>query len=206
MVEHCWYMVCWRAPKSTSLKGQHPTAIDRYYAVCEPLRYANKINIRVAWIFIILAWVLGALCTFGAFFSSSNDQSQELVAMLSCEGACVVPVNNFFVPCFVMIGIYERIYTVARNQVRLIKIMEDRTFTLEDSRRAQRNREHKAAKTLGIIMGVFIGCYLPYYIVNLIFFFFIVRIPEVLFTAVLCLVYINSAFNPLIYAFFYPWF
>ncbi|XP_066569476.1 trace amine-associated receptor 7b-like [Amia ocellicauda] len=73
-------------------------------------------------------------------------------------------------------------------------------------RRAQRNREHKAAKTLGIVMGVFIGCYLPYYIVNMLELFFNVMIPRVVIDAVLCLASINSAFNPLIYAFFYPWF
>ncbi|XP_066569639.1 trace amine-associated receptor 9-like [Amia ocellicauda] len=104
-------------------------------------------------------------------------------------------------------GLYARIYTVARNQARLIQIMEDRTFTLEDSRRrAQRNREQKAAKTLGIVMGVFIVCWLPYYIVNILYLCFNVMIPQIVNDAVICLSYINSTFNPLIYAFFYPWF
>ncbi|XP_066554389.1 trace amine-associated receptor 1-like [Amia ocellicauda] len=73
-------------------------------------------------------------------------------------------------------------------------------------RRAQRNREHKAAKTLGIVMGVFIVCWLPFYIVNILYLCFNVMIPQVVTDAVICLSYINSTFNPLIYAFFYPWF
>ncbi|XP_066569742.1 trace amine-associated receptor 13c-like [Amia ocellicauda] len=226
MVETCWYMGSFYCKLhiyfeilfgNTSVFHLCFIAIDRYYAVCKPLRYANKINIRVSWIFVSLAWVLGALYCFAMnYYISSDKHVQELVEQLSCEGNCLFVTNKvwdymdkitFFVPCFVMIGIYARIYTVARNQARLIKIMEDRTFTLENSRRrAQRNREQKAAKTLGIVMGVFIGCYLPFYIVIILYQYFNIMIPGKVFDAFICLAYINSTFNPLIYAFFYPWF
>ncbi|XP_066569768.1 trace amine-associated receptor 4-like [Amia ocellicauda] len=226
IVEMCWYMgsfyckliICFEILfANTSVFHLCFIAIDRYYAVCEPLHYANKINIRVAWIFITIAWVLGALYSFGLLYTRPNDTSiDESFVRLSCEGACSLLYHKiweyldaltFFVPCFVMIGIYAHIFTVARNQARLIKIMEDRTFTLKDStRRAQRNREQKAAKTLGIVMGVFIFCSLPVYIVTMIGTYLNIIIPDKLYDAFLCLAYINSTFNPLIYAFFYPWF
>ncbi|XP_066571158.1 trace amine-associated receptor 9-like [Amia ocellicauda] len=225
-VETCWYMGSFFCKLHTTVDILLCTtsvyhlciiAIDRYYAVCEPLHYANKITVRVAWIFITLGWVFPVIYSFGVIYTKANDRGlEELVAVLSCEGGCFLFFNKpwailnaviFYAPCFGMIGIYARIFTVARTQARLIQTMEDRTFSLEDStRRAQRNREQKAAKTLGIVMGVFLVCWHPYVIDTMIDVYINFTTPAAVYDGANWMVYINSAFNPLIYAFFYPWF
>ncbi|XP_041107406.1 trace amine-associated receptor 13c-like [Polyodon spathula] len=225
-VENCWYMgpvfctlhTCIDVLLCTaSIFNLCFIAIDRYYAVCDPLRYASKINFRVAWVFIALAWVLPAMYSFGLIYTKSNDKGlEDLVAILSCEGGCLLLFNKlwamldalvFFVPCFAMIGIYARIFTVARKQARMIQSMENRTHSKEDNKsRANRNREQKAAKTLGIVMGVFLICWVPYFTDTMIDVYVNFTTPLAVFDGLIWLGYINSTFNPLIYAFFYPWF
>ncbi|XP_058880761.1 trace amine-associated receptor 1-like [Acipenser ruthenus] len=172
-VENCWYM---------------GPVFYRYYAVCDPLRYASKISFRVAWLFIALGWVLPAIYSFGLIYTKSNDKGlEDLVAILSC--------------------IYARIFTVAKKQARMIQSMESRTHSKEDKKsRAKRSREQKAAKTLGIVMGVFLVCWVPYFTDTMIDVYINFTTPSVVFDGLIWLGYINSTFNPLIYAFFYPWF
>lgn len=64
-------------------------------------------------------------------------------------------------------------------------------------------REQKAAKTLGIVVGVFIICWLPFFVTNVLFGLCntsCVSNPDLLFPVFTWLGYLNSGVNPVIYA------
>ncbi|XP_043103380.1 adrenoceptor beta 3a isoform X2 [Puntigrus tetrazona] len=60
-------------------------------------------------------------------------------------------------------------------------------------------KEHKALKTLGIIMGVFTLCWLPFFVVNIIKVFDRQLLDKDIFRFLNWLGYINSGLNPIIY-------
>lgn len=60
-------------------------------------------------------------------------------------------------------------------------------------------KEHKALKTLGIIMGVFTLCWLPFFVVNIIKVFDRNMLDKDIFRFLNWLGYINSGLNPIIY-------
>ncbi|XP_050084076.1 uncharacterized protein LOC126570386 isoform X2 [Anopheles aquasalis] len=65
--------------------------------------------------------------------------------------------------------------------------------------------EHKAARTLGIIMGVFLLCWLPFflwYVITSLCGEEACPCPEVVITVLFWIGYFNSTLNPLIYAYF----
>ncbi|XP_039605875.1 trace amine-associated receptor 8a-like [Polypterus senegalus] len=227
MVETCWYLGPFFCRLHTCIDMLLCTAsifhlcfisIDRYYAVCDPLHYANKINTNVICLFIALAWIIPAIYSLSLIYTKSNDQGlEDLVNILSCDGGCLLLFNKlwalldavtFFGPCFVMIAIYAYIFKVAKKQACKIQLMEEKINSLEEckSKESKKNREQKAAKTLGIVMGVFLLCWVPYFTDTAVDAYVNFSTPSVVFDGLIWLGYINSAFNPLIYAFFYPWF
>ncbi|XP_073963138.1 octopamine receptor in mushroom bodies [Choristoneura fumiferana] len=62
--------------------------------------------------------------------------------------------------------------------------------------------ETKAAKTLGIIVGGFVFCWLPFFSVYVVRAFCGDCVPSIMFSVLFWLGYCNSAINPLIYALF----
>ncbi|XP_072025485.1 histamine H1 receptor-like [Amphiura filiformis] len=71
--------------------------------------------------------------------------------------------------------------------------------TLKRIRKMSITKEKKAAKQLGIIVGCFVSCWLPYFIVFLIVAFCEKCVHPEVYNALIWLGYINSTLNPFIY-------
>ncbi|XP_006013069.1 trace amine-associated receptor 13c-like [Latimeria chalumnae] len=192
-------------------------AVDRYYAVCEPLLYSTKITIPVAGVFVTISWVISIIYTYGLLYSKANIAGMEnYISSISCQGSCILLYNKlwgtldsllaFFIPCSVMIGLYTKVFIVARRHARFINCIAEKNSSLNIKGKFSRNKETKAAKTLGIVMGVFVLCWLPFFLNSIIDPHIGFSSPETVFDTLVWLGYFNSTFNPIIYAFFYPWF
>ncbi|XP_073998684.1 octopamine-Tyramine receptor [Rhodnius prolixus] len=74
---------------------------------------------------------------------------------------------------------------------------------IEEKQRISLSKERRAARTLGIIMGVFVVCWLPFFLMYVILPFCSVCCPSDKFiNFITWLGYINSALNPIIYTIF----
>ncbi|KAM6946066.1 trace amine-associated receptor 13c-like [Aplochiton taeniatus] len=107
-------------------------AVDRYEAVCNPLRYTNNITMSVAWLMVLACWVVAALYSYSLIYSKVNVAGMEdYVDSIYCLGSCNVIFNNlwlainplilFFLPCTVMVGLYLQIFLVVKKQLRKIQ-------------------------------------------------------------------------------------
>ncbi|XP_069041639.1 trace amine-associated receptor 1-like [Lepisosteus oculatus] len=194
-------------------------SIDRYYAVCEPLKYQTKITIYVALFMVVISWSVSAVIGFGLIFLELNIKGIEDVYYenIYCVGGCTLIQTEisslissllaFYIPGFIMLGIYLNIFLVARRQARAIEGLVSQSKSSEDSKTMTSSKtERKAAKALGIVMGVFLCCWMPCFLTVSLDPIFNYSTPPVLFDTLVWLGYLNSTFNPLVYAFFYSWF
>ncbi|KAM9339677.1 trace amine-associated receptor 1-like [Symphorus nematophorus] len=154
-------------------------SVDRYYAVCQPLRYRTKINVRVIVIMILVSWTISAL-------------------VLSIIG--LADVFGFHLPASIMSVLYLKVLLVAKRQARSIQ------NTTCQSTKSESKMERKATKTLAIVMGIFLICWSPFFLCWTVALFMRNKIPVLVFYALAWLGWSNSMLNPFIYAFFYSWF
>ncbi|XP_032643372.1 trace amine-associated receptor 4-like [Chelonoidis abingdonii] len=226
-IESCWYfgdrfckiltccdiMLC-----TTSIFHLCFISVDRYYAVCDPLYYVTKITIPVIVLFLLISWSVPFLFAFGLVFSELNIVGiEEYVTSIDCCGFCALIFNKlwgvmasliaFFFPGTVMVVIYVHIFTVARKHARQIANIPSAIKCVSAIKnKISTKKENKATKTLSIVMGVFVFCWLPFFILTIADPFLNFSTPEDLYNAFLWLGYCNSTCNPIIYGLFYSWF
>ncbi|XP_065113567.1 trace amine-associated receptor 13c-like [Paramisgurnus dabryanus] len=213
-IETCWYfgdticklfLITIGLFTSTSLCNLVLIAVDRYVAVCHPLLYPQKITMTKTIIIICVSWFCFSAYNILIIVTSSQKTYR-------CYGECGIIASfaliitdvflSFLFPCTIIITLYLRIFYVAYQQVKVINsLMRSGKHLTESS--VRRKSESKAALTLGIIVTVYLFCWIPYFILSLI------PIPGIASTIaylIYWMVYINSGLNPVIYAIFYPWF
>ncbi|KAG5313404.1 DOPR2 protein, partial [Acromyrmex insinuator] len=251
-------------------------SLDRYWAITDPFTYPTRMSRKRAAILIAIVWICSSAISFPAIAWWRAVRTEQVPA-----DKCPFTENlgylifsstiSFYLPLFVMVFTYYRIYRAAVIQTRSLKlgtkqvmmasgeleltlrIHRGGTTTNTDARHLFRtasstpedlqdleepltalhnngltrvpsarisNKQHlgknfslsrklakfakekKAAKTLGIVMGVFIICWLPFFVVNL-WSGFCTRCiwqEEIVSAAVTWLGWINSGMNPVIYA------
>ncbi|XP_066495763.1 D(1) dopamine receptor-like [Tiliqua scincoides] len=212
-------------------------SVDRYWAISSPFRYEQKMTQRVAFVMIGVAWTLSVLISFIPVQLRWHKASELLSAQKADSNGSWSSVENcdsslnrtyaissslisFYIPVAIMIVTYTRIFRIAQRQIRRISSLER---AVERAQSCQSNdcphdvslknsfkKETKVLKTLSIIMGVFVFCWLPFFVLNCIVPFCDRRLHEqgelpcvsdAVFNVFVWFGWANSSINPIIYAF-----
>ncbi|XP_032366197.1 trace amine-associated receptor 13c-like [Etheostoma spectabile] len=184
-------------------------SVDRYVAICDPRHYNTRITVNRVKLSVFLCWL------YSSSYSSPfvKDDLTQPGRYNSCYGECLLVIDyftgimdlvlSFIVPVTLIVALYLRIFAVAVSQARSMRShITAVTLQLSVTPKAKKS-ELKAARTLGVLVVVFLMCFCPYYCVSL--------VGESLVNAsfasyVLFVFFCNSCLNPVIYAFLYPWF
>uniref|UniRef100_T1JPA5 G-protein coupled receptors family 1 profile domain-containing protein n=1 Tax=Strigamia maritima TaxID=126957 RepID=T1JPA5_STRMM len=168
-------------------------------------------NERRATILITGAWVASASISFIPIMLGwySDEPVSFQKEMTDCSlnvnqvYAVVSSLTSFYLPSPIMFYIY---LTQSREIKRLERMMEHVPKNEQKRIKKQSKRftsDTKAIKTLGMIMGVFCICWLPFFLMYLILPFCpSCDIPYEAKSAITWLGYINSSINPCIYGLF----
>ncbi|KAG7509521.1 trace amine-associated receptor 1-like [Solea senegalensis] len=178
-------------------------SVDRYFAVCQPLRYRTKINGRVVGIMILVSWTIAtlntAIQTLQALSKAPNSKKCVLFQPKTQSTMVLGGLFAFGIPAVIMSTIYLKIFMVARKQARSILSMAKSGETVS-------KMEKKATKTLSIVMGIFLLSWTPFVVCITFHRLSNYPIPVHVIQSLKWLGWSNSMLNPFIYAFFYSWF
>uniref|UniRef100_A0A3B4UR79 G-protein coupled receptors family 1 profile domain-containing protein n=1 Tax=Seriola dumerili TaxID=41447 RepID=A0A3B4UR79_SERDU len=181
---------------SVSVGNMVLISIDRYMAICDPMFYSTKVTLRRVQLCVCLYFL-------------KQPENYKL-----CHGECEVInsyaegivdlVVTFLGPILIIILLYMRVFVVAVSQARAMRShITTVTFQRSETVKAKKS-EMKAARTLGVVVLVFLLCSCPYYS------FAVASVNDLVGATSspieIWLLYFNSCLNPVIYVFFYPWF
>uniref|UniRef100_A0A673CL87 G-protein coupled receptors family 1 profile domain-containing protein n=2 Tax=Sphaeramia orbicularis TaxID=375764 RepID=A0A673CL87_9TELE len=197
-------------------------SVDRYWAIASPFKYERKMTHRVAFVMIGVAWTLSILISFIPVqlnWHRDGEEDKSCVANLNRTYAISSSLISFYIPVVIMIATYTRIYRIAQTQIRRITSLERAAEQAqhqghgpnrnqahrpndEASLKSSFKKETKVLKTLSIIMGVFVFCWLPFFVLNCtVPFCDPPCISDTTFTVFVWFGWANSSLNPVIYAF-----
>ncbi|MBN3297427.1 AA1R protein, partial [Amia calva] len=185
-------------------------AIDRYLRVKIPTRYSIIVTQQRAWIAVCTCWLLSTLTGLVPMFGWHNrekllrSEGNATSGNIVCQFTSVMRMDymvyfNFFgwviVPLTIMIGLYAEIFYVIRRQ------LNKRAEATSNSSKYY-DKELKLAKSLALVVFLFAICWLPLHIMNCILFFCPqCHVPKTAMYVGIFMSHVNSAVNPLVYAF-----
>ncbi|KAL7384441.1 hypothetical protein ABVT39_002395 [Epinephelus coioides] len=168
------FLICYCPYYCVALAGNMVLiSVDRYVAICDPLHYTTRVTVKRVKLCVCLCW----LCAVSYCSLLLKDDLTQPGRYNSCHGECVIVINHtagavdlvvtFIVPISVIVVLYMRVFVVAVSQARAMRShITAVTLQLSVSQQTKKS-ELKAARTLGVLVAVFLICFCPYYCVIL---------------------------------------
>ncbi|XP_039979419.1 somatostatin receptor type 5-like [Xiphias gladius] len=175
-------------------------SIDRYLAVVYPIRSAKWRKPQVAKVFNGMVWVVSFLIVLPVTiyshvqeeFNTCNISWPEPRDLWSIVFILCTSILGFFVPLFVISLCY------------LLIVIKVRSAGVRAGLTKRRKSERKVTRMVVIIVLVFVLCWLPFFITNIVNLIYIIPESETSATVYFFLViltYVNSCANPILYGF-----
>ncbi|CDQ85075.1 unnamed protein product [Oncorhynchus mykiss] len=97
-------------------------SLDRYLSISRPVSYGiqrTPARIKAA---IVVVWLLSAVISFPPLLSLDKSKGGVEVCELNNERWYILysTIGSFFAPCLIMIGVYIRIYQIAKQHTRCL--------------------------------------------------------------------------------------
>lgn len=179
-------------------------AYDRFTAITHPLKYILLMKKKKIIGFILFSWfyssiVCWAPVIFGLHEKVVEHSSQCSNSVLNRKSRMLF-ISAIFTPaCFLILYFYFKIFRIARHHAHAIAAVENSIrSTLE---RQFVRSDTKYAKTIAIVIGVFLCLWLPYQICLLLTFIGYTEQNQWVNNYLMLLAFFNSGVNPWLYAF-----
>lgn len=167
-------------------------SIDRYIGVSYPLRYPAIVTEKRGLLALLCVWALSLVISIGPLFGWRQPAPEdEKICQINTDPGYVLfsALGSFYLPLTIILVMYCRVYIVAKRESKGLSCglktekshSEEVTLrihcrNMENSgsnkhksnfsvRLLKFSREKKAAKSLGIVVGCFILCWLPFFLI-----------------------------------------
>lgn len=185
---------------------------DRYWAILYPMAYSTNSNTKIAISIICICWIMGLLIGFLPLMGWRAAKGPSLDA---CEFSLVMDYSylvflylaTIILPALFMATSYAHIYTVVIKQIKQMTLLNGGQRGGDSPTKlrvlgAARKSEVKATQNLSIIVAFFAVCWMPLYTINCVQAFCDdCPVPAPLMHGCIILSHLNSAGNPLLYAY-----
>lgn len=201
-------------------------ALDRYWAITKAVEYARKRTPRRAVTMVTAVWIASVFISAPPlFWRRRRDDVHECAIEHDQLGYSLYSTfGAFYIPMTLILILYYRIYGAAKslyqkrgssrhlsdslNHFRVDLSTSDPGVELEklnspdERNQICSSRERKAARILGLILGAFIVCWLPFFIKELLMALKVLQPSPHMSDFLTWLGYVNSLINPLLYTSF----